>query len=758
MNEKANQKSNDDLSNAKKDEAAKDSAPLSGEKSVSEDLNGMADADDDLDEEQKKALESIMAEIEGGNKADETEKDAGGDAAASETDEAEDDFAAELEKVAQEAAAATQSEADTKSSDDAEDDLDEEQKKALESIMAQIEGGNKADETEKDTSADAAALETDEAEDDFAAELEKVAQEAAAATQTEAATKPSDDAEDTLDENQQKAFESIMAEIEGKDTDTKPSDADKAPAAAPEKKETAPEKTANVEKDKEDSDVDDISDDIEDILKEITSDIDESDDDGAGERKDAGKKDVVSNDDIIVKDETKDKSEEISPANGDTAVEKTVTEKISTDRKDAPESKTDSEPATQKASPPKKTAPLPKIQKKIRIGKKTAIAVSGFLIISFSLAGYYYKKNLGTPEDETALPASAPAVEQTVQPQPVAAEKSSPPEPVENSSDQYQLKTIGDEIDQLRDELIAKRKEIEELREYYQTGINAELQNLVKTLQETGNSRPITLKTAMADPLVSMGLKAIKRRESYIKKLKDPVNALYYNSEELLYLARKVELLAMMAKHTSDIDIDVFLDQAHLIMTAHRNALSQLNIDDVDVPESDLDSIWQRIESELAQKSNASNPARSTKKSENEAIWAAMCSGNFSQKHKLTALSPEAAQCLANWKGKDLFLNELTTLSPSAARQLADWKGEWLGLNGLKDLSPETAAYLAKWKGKGLSLNGLTRLSPRVVAILSEWQGDQIELINVKHMAHWENPKTRLFLSEEMHRKINGKR
>jgi hypothetical protein len=89
---------------------------------------------------------------------------------------------------------------------------------------------------------------------------------------------------------------------------------------------------------------------------------------------------------------------------------------------------------------------------------------------------------------------------------------------------------------------------------------------------------------------------------------------------------------------------------------------------------------------------------------------------------------------------------------------LADWKGEWLGLNGLRDLSPEVAAYLATWKGKGLSLNGLTRLSPRVVAILSEWQGDQIELINVRHMAHWENPKTRLFLSEEMDRKIKGKR
>jgi hypothetical protein len=105
-----------------------------------------------------------------------------------------------------------------------------------------------------------------------------------------------------------------------------------------------------------------------------------------------------------------------------------------------------------------------------------------------------------------------------------------------------------------------------------------------------------------------------------------------------------------------------------------------------------------------------------------------------------------------------LFLNAVTDLSAEAARGLAAWEGDWLGLNGLKELSPEAAAHLARWKGKGLSLNGLSRLSPRVVAILSEWQGDQIELVNVKHMAHWENPKTRLFLSEDLKRKRNAAR
>ena len=47
---------------------------------------------------------------------------------------------------------------------------------------------------------------------------------------------------------------------------------------------------------------------------------------------------------------------------------------------------------------------------------------------------------------------------------------------------------------------------------------------------------------------------------------------------------------------------------------------------------------------------------------------------------------------------------------------------------------------------------------PQVVAILSEWKGDQLELVNVKHMAYWENPKTRLFLSEDLKRKRNAAR
>jgi hypothetical protein len=171
-----------------------------------------------------------------------------------------------------------------------------------------------------------------------------------------------------------------------------------------------------------------------------------------------------------------------------------------------------------------------------------------------------------------------------------------------------------------------------------------------------------------------------------------------------------------------------------------------------------LESIWQEITQRLPAAPEKTNSGLSQAMRDSADIANSICSGDYARKHHLKSLSPQTARCLSQWEGKDLFLNALTELSPESARHLAAWKGEWLGLNGLKELTPEAAAWLAQWKGKGLSLNGLSRLSPRVVAILSEWQGEQIELVNVKHMAHWENPKTRLFLSEALKRKLNSPR
>ena len=713
------------------------------------------DADDGLDEDQQKALESIMAQIQGDDKSDNT-KDSGSDGDEPAQAEAEDDFAAELEKVAKEAEAVTGNQTAPTKKEDADDELDEDQQKALESIMAQIQGDDKSDNT-KDSGSDGDEPAQAEAEDDFAAELEKVAKEAEAVTGNQTAPTKKEDADDELDEDQQKALESIMAEIEGKSTKKTAADASKSPSTEAETKQVPQTKVDPAgDESHADADADDISDDIEDILKEITADFEESDDVLNEAKTDPDSLETnQGDDDIIVDSKPGDPDSEKSLPASVATEEKPVTSKTRSTAMDVPASKPAGNQVPEKAEKSQnKGAPLREVGKSRGIAKKAGIIVSMLAILSLALAGYGYwiHHRVSDPTPPSLV------VQEPVQREPVTVVEASPPAPVTDApSDQSGLKAIGDQIDGLRNELLAKREEIEALRDYYQAGIDAEVRSMVETLQKTGSGR-FTLKTAMADPVISLGMKAIQRRDAYIKKLQNPANALYLNSEELFFLSRKAGLLALMADKTSDIDIEGFLKQAHVIMAAHRHALAQLNIDDVEVPVTDLESIWQRIDSQLSMKAETATPSSSATHTDNEAIWAAVCSGNFSQKHKLTELSPEAAHCLATWQGKDLFLNELTALSPAAARQLAAWEGDWLGLNGLTELSPETATYLAKWKGKGLSLNGLTRLSSRVVAILSEWQGDQIELINVKYMAHWENHKTRLFLSEEMSQKNGSKR
>ncbi|PID40940.1 MAG: hypothetical protein CR984_00615, partial [Proteobacteria bacterium] len=259
-------------------------------------------------------------------------------------------------------------------------------------------------------------------------------------------------------------------------------------------------------------------------------------------------------------------------------------------------------------------------------------------------------------------------------------------------------------------------------------------------------------------PRIVLGLQAIQRRNTYIDKLVTPSEALQVHSEVLLYHSRKADILSLMVAKTSDIDVDGFITAAEAVMTDHRQALSELNIDDASATPSSLENIWKDVNRRLSAVPKNRANGDSVQQANNAVIWKKICEGDLTQKHRLTALSPEAARCLAAWKGKDLFLNNLTDLSPEAARSLSNWPGDWLGLNGLTELTPEVARHLARWKGKGLSLNGLDQLTPRVVAILSEWQGQQIELINVRHMAHWENPNTRLFLSDALKRKLNETR
>ena len=55
------------------------------------------------------------------------------------------------------------------------------------------------------------------------------------------------------------------------------------------------------------------------------------------------------------------------------------------------------------------------------------------------------------------------------------------------TSDETRLKTAADSLDRLRNELIDKQEEIQELRAYYQAGIDAEIQAVVDMVRKSGD-------------------------------------------------------------------------------------------------------------------------------------------------------------------------------------------------------------------------------------------------------------------------------
>ena len=185
-----------------------------------------------------------------------------------------------------------------------------------------------------------------------------------------------------------------------------------------------------------------------------------------------------------------------------------------------------------------------------------------------------------------------------------------------------------------------------------------------------------------------------------------------------------------------------------------------------------VDQIWQNLlEQEKQFASNRYPTAPDTQRGSgggsqvnNQSIWLEICRGRYNRKSELTALSVEAADCLAGWKEPDLFLNGIKELSPETARRLFKWKGSWFCLNGLTDLPPETAEYLFQWNGDWLSLNGVKHLSFESSIFLTGWKGRTLELMGLspesmelealvlKHLAQWQRSGGKLFVPEGIRR------
>jgi hypothetical protein len=311
------------------------------------------------------------------------------------------------------------------------------------------------------------------------------------------------------------------------------------------------------------------------------------------------------------------------------------------------------------------------------------------------------------------------------------------------------LSKILSDITELRSFLLDKLKEIEDLKIYYEQGISEVQEELIDLIRI---NKFTILKEALSNQKIELGLRTIQRRKGYIVKLDSPFNQVSKSSEELLYLERKANILSELMESTSGIGIDPFEKQVDESIRRISLIKENLIIDQTSPPKISLETIWDDLSTKA--NSNSSKSASSTPNRQNKIIWKEICSGNFDRKWALTDLNEKTANCLLKWNGKDLYLNQLNRLTPEVAQILSQWSGEWLGLNGLSNLSSEVAYHLASWKGKRLSLNGLSELSPKATRYLSKWPGDQLELIGLKHIGQWENPKTELFVSDKLRRRI----
>lgn len=707
---------------------------------------------DNLSQTEKAAFEKIMAQISEADddatdsKADKTETIPASDPEVPSDTPPKDNGSASSETV--------ENEEGQDDDEKNEDDLSDDQRQALDKIMAEIAG---EDEKPNEDPVD------NENDDDQQAALDQVMAEIETEeSATDDTAEPADD--DALSDDQQAALDQIMAEIKGGEEEERDTDEDDIPAHAeqtdnseqPEpvvKKETAADTAeaapANAAK------ADGLS--MEEFDDELSSLLNPSSDETPTKNKE-----VSGATSKAPPPSSPDQSlEDINSALKNIVKTSDDKEKKSTSvpEADTPQEKPETEAGRLKEV---ETNPTPN-KKTFGIQPKKVMlsgAIAGMVLLLGIGAYWGYQQYLerSTETPEVALVPGAPAELETIlsdkqlpdsPPKPAPAEQAEP-DPAITKAEPFG--TLKADIVETRKYIQQKKEEILDLKRYYKNGIQEE-RNKLLALQ---TKPPLGFKEALESRPIELGLRSIQRRASYNLKLDTPLAQVETHLEQLLYLERRIRLFELLDNTISGLSLaDLKRDGTNLI-TRLRKESEQLSVENVESAIPSLKSIWQEIRLGAPSGSGADVVASRTTP-HNQKISHAICKGNFERKYQLTALTPQTAKCLANWPGKDLYLNGLTHLSPKVAKQLALWPGEWLSLNGIKRLSPEAARHLSKWPGKRLSLNGVSILSDEATTYLAQWQGEQLEMIGLTAIGRWENYVTHLFLSERLRRELQVK-
>ena len=314
------------------------------------------------------------------------------------------------------------------------------------------------------------------------------------------------------------------------------------------------------------------------------------------------------------------------------------------------------------------------------------------------------------------------------------------------------------DLNRLREILLLKAHEIEELKKHYRTGVKT-LENEI--LQEALRKNIHTYQEALNNKRIELKIKAIQRRLGYIDKLDTPLRWLEQGSEELLYLKRKTNFDLLVVEIVDGIDLEIHMRQIKAALQKYRLTAENLAITTEGAKLQPLETLWDGLYA------RTKNNPHLLVDIENWFIEQEICSGDLKRIGELSGISAETARCIVQMEGSDLFLNGIENLSPTIAEQLYQWKGKWICLNGVRILSPSAAQYLFQWEGDWISLNGLSAFPPELGKYLGQWKGKQLELMGLsfnkdqhdkiafKYLAEWENAGGKLFVPESIRKMIN---
>ncbi len=475
-----------------------------------------------------------------------------------------------------------------------------------------------------------------------------------------------------------------------------------------------------------------------DEQKDGQSDLDESDD-----------ADFLGLDDEELDDERPEKRDTPQEVAALDSPENDQSEKTGKDH-EAAENQIDGNDHTKNSE---KSAKRPKAKIANKKPSPTQIAVGLTLLLMCIAVGFFYMNPsfLGFKKEAKPVPLK------TVMPSLPVEPVSNPVEPTKTlSKNEIYLAKIKD-VGLLRDELLEKKKEIDQLIRHYQNGI-ADLEEQIK--QELHNEAINSYTEGLKNKRIELNLRTIQRRRSYIDGLEKPARWIKQGSEELLFLKRKAEFDLQLIDIASGIDMDRNMRHISAAIQKYQPSAEKLAVDRENTDLPALEKIWGQI------KDQKKISGKALPNVTDEEIAKEICSGNYERAAELTSISAAGAQCLSSMNGSDLFLNGLTTLSPAAAKYLFQWRGNWVCINGVKELSPAAAQYLFKWEGNWISLNGMNEFPPELATYLMEWEGKQLELMGLrynkkntdqkalKYLALWETMGGKLFISDVVRKEI----